>query len=255
MPNQSLRLAGTTVLITGGTRGIGRAAVEKFATEGADVVFSYVSSEAAAKALERPSRDAGGAVVAVRADVRDRAEVDAFIHHAHDRFGRIDVIVNNAHAPYQRKAFEETTWDDFQREMETLVKGPFNMVHSVLPIFKAQASGHVINISSTMAQNPEPLHSFYSTAKNALTGLTRALALELGPYGIRVNIVAPGPLVTDHNASFPDELWQDLAEDTPLHGRVGTCEEVAGAIMLLTLPEAGFVTGTIVQVSGGHALS
>lgn len=255
MTNEALRLAGTTVLITGGTRGIGRAAVEKFAIEGANVVFSYLSSEDTAKALEQDAHPGSGAIVAQRADVRDRTDVDRFIRHAHDRFGRIDVIVNNAHAPYERKLFEETSWDDFQRELDTLVKGAFNMAQSVLPIFKAQGGGQVINVSSTMAQNPEPLHSFYSTAKNALTGLTRALALELGPYGVRVNIVSPGPLVTDHNAGFSEDLWRDLANDTPLHGRVGTCEEVAGAIMLLTLPEAGFVTGTVVQVSGGHALS
>ncbi|MDP6841019.1 MAG: SDR family oxidoreductase, partial [Rhodospirillales bacterium] len=166
----------------------------------------------------------------------------------------IDVVINNAHRPYQRKWFEETSWDEFQRELDTLVKGPFNMIQSALPYMKARGNGQIINISSTMARSPELQHSFYVTAKNALVGLTRSLALELGQYGIRVNLVSPGPLETDHNAGLPKELMKQLHAETPLHARMATCEEVAGAIMLLTLPEAAMVTGTDLQVSGGQAI-
>ena len=134
------------------------------------------------------------------------------------------------------------------------IKGPFNMIQSALPYMKARGNGQIINISSTMARSPELQHSFYVTAKNALVGLTRSLALELGQYGIRVNLVSPGPLETDHNAGLPKELMKQLHAETPLHARMATCEEVAGAIMLLTLPEAAMVTGTDLQVSGGQAI-
>lgn len=248
------RLSGKTVLVTGGTRGIGRALVEKFAEEGANVLFSYASSEEAAKTLMAEMESRSGQVIGMKADVRDRNQVDAFTKSADDRFGGIDVVINNAHQAYQRKWFEEANWDEFQRELDTLVKGPFNLVQSALPSMKARGGGQVINVGSTMAQDPLKEHSFYVTAKNALIGLTRSLALELGQYGIRVNMVTPGPLETDHNAGLPKELMKQLGAETPLNGRMGTCEEVAGAIMMLTLPEARLVTGSNLQVSGGSAI-
>lgn len=251
MTENGLRLSGKSVLITGGTRGIGRALVEVFAYEGANVMFSYVSSSDKADEITRETATNNAEVIGMRADVRDRGDVDAFTKAADEKFGGIDILVNNAHMAYQRKWFEAASWDEFQRELDTLVKGPFHTVQSALPYLKARGAGTVINVGSTMAQEPLKEHSFYVTAKNALIGLTKSLALELGQYGIRVNLVTPGPLETEHNAELPKELMKQLGEETPLNAQMGTCEQVAGIIMLLTLPEASLVTGSNVQVSGG----
>lgn len=250
-----MKLAGKTVLVTGGTRGIGKALVEKLAAEGANVVFSYVTSRERAAELVAALGESRGRIIAMRADVRDRAEVDAFIARAVQEFGRVDIAVNNAHQAYEGRAFPDASWDDFQREIDTLVKGPFNVTQACLPHMKAQGSGAIINIGSTMALAPRARHAFYVTAKCALMGLTQSMALELGRFGIRVNMVTPGPLATDHNASYPAEVMRRLNDETPLHGRIATVEEVADAITLLCMDEARAVTGANLLASAGFAIA
>jgi len=124
----------------------------------------------------------------------------------------------------------------------------------VLPHMKAQGGGSIVNVGSTMAQAVRPRHSFYIAAKNALWGLTRSLAVELGPHGIRVNMVTPGPLATEHNATYTKQMMKQLDEKTPLRGRIGTCEEVADAVALMALNEARFVTGANLLASGGLSI-
>jgi 3-oxoacyl-[acyl-carrier protein] reductase len=253
-----MKLAGKTVIVTGGTRGIGEALVRKLAAEGANVAFSFLTSTDRAAAIEAGLRDAGapGRVFGMRADVRSRKEVDALIARAIAEFGRIDAAVNNAHQAYEGRAFADAAWDDFQREIDTLVRGPFNVVQACLPQMKAQGrGGAIVNIGSTMALAPRHRHSFYITAKCALMGMTQSLALELGRDGIRVNMVTPGPLATDHNASYPVEVMKRLNEETPLHGRIATVEEVADAIALLLLDEARAVTGANMLASAGFAIA
>jgi 3-oxoacyl-[acyl-carrier protein] reductase len=242
-----------TAIVTGGTRGIGRALVEGYLKEGANVVFSYLSSHELADEIIATS-NAGTRLIAKQADVRDRLEVEALVGAAIDRFGRIDALVNNAHAPYKAKWFEDASWDDFQREIDILLKGPFNTIKAVLPHMKAQGGGAIVNVGSTMAQVPRPQHSFYSAAKNALIGLNQSLVMELGKYGIRLNIVTPGGLMTDHNVDYPPEVMKRLGEETPLHNRIGTCEEAADAIIMMTQDKSRFISGAIVLASGGFAV-
>lgn len=250
-----MKLAGKCALVTGGTRGIGKALVEKLAAEGANVAFSYVANRDRADAIEAALAGSHGRVFAVRSDVRDRAEVDAFAARAMAEFGRIDIAVNNAHQAYEGRAFAEAGWEDFQREIDTLVKGPFHMMQACLPHMKAQRGGAIVNIGSTMALAPRAGHAFYVTAKCALMGMTQSMALELGRYGIRVNMVTPGPLATDHNATYPAEVMRRLNDETPLHGRIATVEEVADAIVLLCMDEARAVTGANLLASAGFAIA
>ena len=250
-----MKLASRTVIVTGGTRGIGEALVKKLAAEGANVVFSYLASAERAAAIEAGLRGAPGRVFGMRADVRSREEVDALTARAIAEFGRIDAAVNNAHQAYEGKHFPDAAWEDFQRELDTLVRGPFNVVQACLPRMQAQGHGIIVNLGSTMALAPRHRHSFYVTAKCALMGMTQSLALELGRYGIRVNMVTPGPLATDHNASYPAEVMKRLGEETPLHGRIATVEEVADAVTLLLLDEARAITGANVLASAGFAIA
>ena len=250
-----MKLKGKAIIVTGGTRGIGEALVKKLVREGADVAFSFLSSTERAAEIEASLKSAGGRIFAMPADVRSREAVEAFVARAVAEYGRIDALVNNAHAAYLGKWFEDAAWADFDRELGTLVHGVFNMVQAVLPHMKSQGGGTIINLGSTMALAPRLRHSFYVTAKCALMGMTEALALEFGQHGIRVNMVTPGPLVTDHNASYPAELMKRLGEETPLHRRLATVEEVADAIALLLLDEAGVITGANVLASAGFAIA
>jgi 3-oxoacyl-[acyl-carrier protein] reductase len=154
-----------------------------------------------------------------------------------------------------RAPLKDTDWADFQRELDMLVRGPFNTIHACLPHMKAQGSGTIINVGSTMALAPRLRHSFYVTGKCALMGMTEALALELGKYGIRVNMVTPGPLDTDHNATYPPDVMKRLNQETPLHGRIATVEEVADAIALFLTEEARVITGANILASGGFAIA
>lgn len=250
-----MKLAGKCALVTGGTRGIGKALVEKLAAEGANVAFSFLASAKDADTIQAALTGSHGRVFAMRSDVRDRAEVDAFVARAVAEFGRIDIAVNNAHQAYEGCAFAEAGWAEFQREIDTLVKGPFNVTQACLPHMQAQGGGAIVNIGSTMALAPRVRHAFYVTAKCALMGMTQSMALELGRYGIRVNMVTPGPLATDHNATYPTAVMQRLNEETPLHGRIATVEEVADAITLLCMDEARAVTGANLLASAGFAIA
>lgn len=248
-----MKLDGRVALITGATRGIGAATVRKLADEGAAVGFCYLQSAQAAEELRDEIVSQGGRALAMQADVRDRDAVQSFVGECVDRFGGLDIVINNAHKDYQGRPFEEAAWEEYQRELDQLVKGPYEVVQAALPAMKNKG-GCIINIGSTMAFHPIAKHSFYVTAKSALAGMTKSLAVELGPHDIRVNMVTPGPVDTAHNKRLPDTVMNKLADSTPLSGRIATCEEVADAIVLLTLPEARFVSGANLLVSGGYAM-
>jgi 3-oxoacyl-[acyl-carrier protein] reductase len=252
---EPMRLKGKVALVTGGTRGIGNATVHKLAAEGAAVGFTYLKNSELAGELERLIAAGGGKVFGMKADIRSAADIHAFVERAASEFGGIDIVINNAHHAYQAKLFEEASWEDFQREFAQLVGGPFNLIQAALPYLKKRGGGSIINVGSTMARAPRLKHSFYVAAKRALSGLTEALALELGPYGVRVNLLTPGPLNTEHNASHSAEKMKKFGEETPLRGRIGTPEEVADALVLLTLDEARLITGADVLASGGFSIA
>jgi len=238
-----------SVWITGGSRGIGAAAVREFARAGWRTAFSWRSSEAAAQALVRELAAEGCAVLAVRGDMRRRSEVHECARQIRAAFGRIDALACNAGAA-QQKLFQDITDEDWDFLFDSNLKSTFYAVQAVLPDFFAVQGGAIVTVSSVWGVTGASCESHYAASKAALIGLTKSLALELGPSGIRVNCVAPGVIDTDMNRIHSAETLQALAEETPL-GRLGTPEEAAKAIRFLASPESAFITGQVLGVTGG----
>ncbi len=237
-----------TVLITGASRGIGRACALLFAKKGYRVFANYHKSEAAAKSLLSELYALGAQDSAiVCADVSDANEVKAMFH----SLGvHIDLLINNAGIAYESplQCMEESDWDLVQN---VCLKSVFLCTKEVLPSMIAKQSGAIINISSMWGICGASCEVAYSAAKAGVIGFTRALAQEVGPSGIRVNAVAPGAIDTDMNASYTKEELQVLCDQTPL-SRLGTPEEIAQSVLFLA--EHPFITGEILNVSGGFLI-
>ncbi len=238
-----------TVLITGASRGIGRAAAQLFARSGCHVILNYNYSRDAALALSAQLNGQGYSVLPFKADVCARAEVDAMVKAGVARFGQIDVLVNNAGIA-QQKLFTELTDDDWQRMLDVHVTGAFHCCQSVLGDMIRRRQGKIINVSSIWGITGGACEVHYSCAKAALIGLTRALAKELGPSNIQVNCVAPGAIQTDMTADLDAQAIARLEEETPL-GRLGTAQDIANALFFLASAQADFITGQVLSPNGG----
>lgn len=238
-----------TVLITGGSRGIGRACVELFARRGWRAVFLCRTRADAAKTLVDKLRAEGCDAEYFLCDVSDRTRVDEVVGEILRRCHRIDALVNNA-AISQIKLFTDLTPEDWRRMFAVNVDGVFNCTQAVLGGMISEKSGAIVNISSMWGQVGASCEVAYSAAKAAVIGLTKALAKEVGPSGVRVNCVCPGVIDTDMNAALDEETRAALRDETPLE-RIGTPEDVARAVAYLCSEEASFITGQILGVNGG----
>ena len=231
----------STVVITGGSRGIGAAAVALFAAKGHRVFFLYEKNHEAAKAVA-----AATGAMPICCDVADRGAVmDAF-----RQIGDVDILICNAGTMYfgLMDQMPEAAWD---RIFDVNVKGIYNSVSAAMPSFLKKHVGSVVTVSSMWGQVGASCEAAYSATKGAVIALTKALAKELGPSGIRVNCVAPGVILTDMCASVDPEILAEMAEETPV-GRNGTAEDVAKAMLYLC--EAEFVTGQVLPVNGGYII-
>lgn len=236
-----------TVLITGGSRGIGSAAVRLFAKRGWNVAFTYHTGASEAELLLRELREFS--CLSLSCDVSNAAEVKSAITEAQKQFGSIDVLVNNAGIA-QQKLFTDLTEDDWDRMFDINVKGMFHCCQAVLPAMIRAQSGRIVNLSSVWGETGGSCEVHYSASKAAVIGLTKALAKELGPSNICVNCVSPGVIATRMNAMHGENTLKELADETPLC-RIGTPEEVAEAIYYLSSPASGFITGQVLGVNGG----
>lgn len=238
-------VAGKKVLVTGGSRGIGRAIVLSFARAGADVVTCYRTESEAVGSLVEELKATPGTHHVVRADVTDAEDVAALIEEARLRFGRLDAVVNNAgvisHVP-----FAKLPLDEFRSVVDSNLTAAARVIQAALPLLGAGAS--VVNVGSRVATVGIPLRAHYTAAKSGLIGLTRSLAKELGPQGIRVNVVAPGPVQTE--AETPPAVLERYKNLIPL-GRLGEADEIASVVRFLASDSASFVNGETINVDGG----
>ncbi len=239
------------VLITGGSRGIGAAAVLAFAKAGYNVAFTWHSRpDAAEQVLAEARRLApAGRFAALKADAADPDAVRRAVSDAQAQLGPLQVLVCNAGVA-QQKLFTDLTDEDWRQMMAVDLDGVFYACRAVLPSMIHQKYGRIICVSSMWGQTGGSCEVHYSAAKAGVIGLCRALAKEEGPSGITVNCVAPGVIDTDMMAGFSDEDRTLLAEETPV-GRLGTPEEVARTLVFLASPRAGFITGQVIGLNGG----
>ncbi len=247
------RLEGMVALVTGGDSGIGRAVALAYAREGADVAFTYQPGERAdADATVGLVESAHRRPLAIEADLRERATVDDVVSKTMETFGRIDVLVNNAGYQMARdEGLEEMSDDRIDRTFKTNLYALLWLVRAAVPHLRA-SKGSIINNTSIQAYEPSTSLIDYAATKAAINNMTVNLAAELGPQGIRVNAVAPGPIWTPlQPATQPPEKLEQFGSDTPL-GRAGQPAEVAPAFVFLASPtEAGYVSGTVLGVTGG----
>jgi NAD(P)-dependent dehydrogenase (short-subunit alcohol dehydrogenase family) len=243
-------LDGKIAIVTGASRGIGAAAARAFAEAGAGVVLAARTAQAIA-AIADEINAAGGRALAVPTDVTDPESVERLVEKTLTTFGRLDVAFNNAGAGHMPKPLAEISFEDFEAGLKANLYGAFLGMKFEIPAMLAAGGGAIVNMSSTAGLQGAPGMGPYSAAKHAVVALTKTAALDYGPRNIRVNAVAPGPIVNDQMSRLPEETLQGIARYVPLR-RLGSAEEVARAVVWLCSDEAAFITGAVLSIDGGR---
>ena len=242
-------LTGKSAVVTGGSRGIGRAIVLRLATQGADVALSFRGNASAADATVADIEERGRKGIAIQADVSDPGAADGLVKSVVEAFGKVDILVNNAGITRDDLIMRMSV-EAFREVLETNLFGAFYTIKAVTrPMLKARA-GRIVNITSVSGQAGQTGQANYSAAKAGLIGLTKATARELASRGITANAVAPGFVLTELTQDLPEALQTEITNRTPL-GRFGTAEEIAAAVAFLASDEAAFITGQVLAVDGG----
>ncbi|MCI9062211.1 MULTISPECIES: elongation factor P 5-aminopentanone reductase [Romboutsia] len=241
-----------TVVITGSSRGIGRACAILFAKNNYNVIINYNKSKKLAEDLFNDLKEAGYSVDIFKADISNRFEANSLINYCIGKFGKIDVLINNAGIS-QNKLFTDITDDDWNEMMGTNLNGIFYTTQKALQYMLPECSGKIINISSIWGMVGGSFEVHYSTSKAAIIGMTKALAKELGPSNIQVNCIAPGVIQTDMLNGIDDEIIEGLREETPLM-RIGTVDDIANCALFLASDKSDFITGQVISPNGGFVI-
>ena len=254
-----MKFQGKVVLVTGASRGIGAAIARAFAKEGAFVIVNYLQNEVKAEQVASECIELGGDGWAIQGDVTSESAVNQMVEQVMLETGKIDVVVNNAFQPFkfdpeQRKLAWELKWEDYQAQIDGSVRSTHYMCQAVIPIMKKQSQGSIVNMISNLVERPIVPYHEYNTAKTALMGYSRNLAVELGSFGIRVNCVAPGLVYpTDASRTTKEELKEMIIAHTPLK-RIATPEDISGPVMFLASDWSHFMTGQTLYVDGGFVM-
>ena len=243
------KLKGQVAVVTGGSRGIGRAIALRLAQLGCDVTFNYLHSESEALKLEKEIQSCSVRCFAQRVDIKDFEKVKAWMDVTKEKFGRMDILINNA-GIIKDKALMLMGPIDWNEVIDTNLNGVFNASRAAIVAFLKQKSGNIINISSVSGLIGMPRQTNYSAAKGGINGFTKALAKEVAAYGIRVNAIAPGFIETEMISQLTAEYREQALKMIPL-GRMGNPEDVANCVKFLLSDEAQYITGQVINVDGG----
>ena len=254
MNSGSLGLAGKVAIVTGGSRGIGKAVVDLLASFGAKIVVNYVRDKQAAAATVALARERGSDAIAIQADVAQLADAARLVNETLERFGRIDFLICNAGiwegGPVE--SLSEELWD---KTIDVNLKGTWSVCRAAVPIMKQQTFGRIVIVSSTAGQRGEAFVSNYAASKGGQISFTKSLSTELASFGINVNCVAPGWVETEMTREvFADKAGLDAILSTIPRGRMATADEIAGPIVFLCSEWANNITGEILNVNGGSVL-
>lgn len=236
-------------IVTGGSRGIGKALVLMLAQEGADVAFTYAKSVEDAEKLSAEIIKLGRKPLALQMDVADFDKAKELVEKVKETFGRLDILVNNA-GIIRDKALMMMTKEDWREVIDTNLNGTFNITRNTIVTFLKQKSGSIVNITSVSGVAGMSRQTNYAASKAGIIGFTKSLAKEVAPYNIRVNAVAPGFIETDMISGLKDEFKEELKKKIPL-SRLGKVEDVAAAVRFLLSEGANFITGQTIIVDGG----
>ena len=245
-------LDGKCALVTGASRGIGRAVALKLASEGAKVALNFAGNEAAADAVKQEIEAAGGEAILVKADVANEAAVQDMVQKTADAFGRIDILVNNAGITRDGllARMKEEDWDAV---LSTNLKGVFLTTKAAAKLMMKQRAGRIVNMASVVGVTGNAGQANYSAAKAGVIGFTKTIAKELASRGITANAVAPGFIDTDMTSALSDKAKEAALSGIPL-GRMGTPEDIAAAVLFLVSDQASYITGQVLNVDGGMVM-
>jgi 3-oxoacyl-[acyl-carrier protein] reductase len=242
-----------TALVTGASRGLGRAIALELGASGKNVVVNYFNGRSAANDICQQIQGLGVQAMAIQADVRDEAQIEAMVAQATNTLGPIDILVVNATGPQPMLSIDEQTWQSYLDQLEFFVKSPLLLLKQVLGGMRERRFGRIIQIGSEVFELGNPKFANYVAAKGAQLGQTRSWARELAPAGITVNLVAPGWIPTERHAGTSPTEMEEYRQNVPIE-KMGIPEDVGKAVAFLASDEAGFITGQKVSVNGGNTL-
>ena len=245
-------LDGKTALVTGASRGIGRAIALCLAAEGARVAINYAGNVKAAEEVKAAIEAAGGTAILCQADIADSAAVEAMVANVVKEFGTIDILVNNAGITRDTLLMRMKD-EDFAKVLDTNLKGVFYCTKAVSKLMMKKRSGRIVNMASVVGLVGNAGQTNYAAAKAGVIGFSKSAAKELASRGITVNVVAPGFIGTDMTAGLPESVKEKMLTDIPL-GRMGEAEDVANAVLFLASDQASYITGQVVNVDGGMVM-